>query len=285
MRILISGAAGFICNSLVNSLSRDGHEIMGIVHRRRPIVDGPGVRLLETSDRNFQSAIQGFDPECFVHGANHYSRQGDQSSPSEMTDAIINLGLRILTSLQKPGVHLVNLASFFQRSAGEPRTPNSAYAVVKQCFSDLCDLFAHRYGMRRTELFLFDTYGLEDTRGKLVNQMLVAYQQNKHLELTAEAQEINLLHVSDVVEAVGYVVEGGILGEYAVAAPSNSTIIEIDRLLERLSGIESPITYKGNPIAEVPIPDRVAPRLPGFAPKISLERGIQSLWESASEVI
>lgn len=280
MRIVVSGAAGFIGNALMNSLCRDGHQVMGIVHRRQPKADGTGALFLATTDNDFANAIKRFDPECFIHSANHYSREANWTSPPDMTDAIINIGLRIVSSLQKPGVHIINLATYFQRSAGVPRTPNSLYAVLKQNFSDLLDFFAHEKEMLITELYLFDTYGPGDTRGKVLDQMVTAHKRNRHLQLLVESQEVNLVHVSDIVEAVRLVILARTIGDFSVASPTNHTLIEVDQIIERLSGKKSPITYLGKPAINLPRPDHVAPRLPGFTTKVPLESGIQELWEN-----
>lgn len=46
MRVLVTGASGFIGRHIVHALSRDGHEVVAGVHRASPFRDAPGVQSI-----------------------------------------------------------------------------------------------------------------------------------------------------------------------------------------------------------------------------------------------
>jgi CDP-3, 6-dideoxy-D-glycero-L-glycero-4-hexulose-4-reductase len=75
------------------------------------------------------------------------------------------------------------------------------YAASKQAAEDLLRHFHRNRGLSCVTLELFDIYGIDDTRRKLLSLIRDTVREGGCLDMTAGEQVMDLTHVEDVVEA------------------------------------------------------------------------------------
>jgi nucleoside-diphosphate-sugar epimerase len=132
---------------------------------------------------------------------------------------------------------------------------------------------------------LFDTYGPNDHRKKIINLLLNQINSEQPLKLTPGNQLINPVHVDDIVEAYMVAIElivknsGEKITEYGVSSNKSISIKSLVKLIEELSGSDLNIIFGGFNYRnrEVFTPWRSFNLLPGWKPKIELDAGLKEM--------
>lgn len=183
MRILVTGAAGFVGSHLSEMLAHQGHHVTGLdnydpyyslKHKtaNTQIIEAASVdfRLIDIRDRNaVQSLVDVIRPQIIVHLAAKAGVRNSVQFPQQYLENNLMGTQNILDSAVASGVERVVLASTssvygdsvtipFQESdpAGDPRQP---YAASKRAAELLASTYHHCYGLDATVLRFFTVYG------------------------------------------------------------------------------------------------------------------------------
>lgn len=100
-----------------------------------------------------------------------------------------------------PQSKLVVFGTSWQFADSDGYRPFNLYAASKQAGQDLLEHFALR-GLKILQTIIFDTYGEDDTRGKLLKILQDACVRDEEICTTPGNQEIDLVHIDDVCAGV-----------------------------------------------------------------------------------
>lgn len=100
-----------------------------------------------------------------------------------------------------PQAKLVVFGTSWQFADSDHYRPFNLYAASKQASRDLLEHFALR-GLKVLQLIMFDTYGEDDTRRKLLKILQDACACDEEISTTLGEQEIDLVHIDDVCAGV-----------------------------------------------------------------------------------
>jgi UDP-glucose 4-epimerase len=180
VRILVTGAAGFIGSNLVDRLLDDDHEVVGIDNLYRgtranlpdsELGAGRGFSFVEAdvTDPGFAETVADADVEAICHLAAQIDVRVSVQDPIE--DARLNvLGtINVLEAARKAGLRKVVFASSGGSIYGEPKrmpvdetapvNPLSPYAASKVCGETYLGMYHALYGLETTALALSNVYG------------------------------------------------------------------------------------------------------------------------------
>lgn len=298
MRMLITGAAGFLGSHLTDALVAEGHSVLGAdnlctgsLKNLEHLRNDPRFEFLE------QDICQAFDPGRVDYVFNF-------ASPASPVD-YFRLGIETLMVGSAGTRNALEIAEkyeakFLHASTSEcygdpdqhPQTedywgrvnpigPRSVYDEAKR-FSEALVMAYHRYRRVDTRLVrIFNTYGprLQKDDGRVISNFMI--QALKGADLTiygAGDQTRSFCYVSDEIE--------GILGlsrtdehlPVNVGNPSEWTILECAKAVLQVTGSKSKIVNGPLPQDD---PERRQPdiskarRLFGWEPKIDLETGLK----------
>lgn len=180
MRILVTGAAGFIGSNLVDRLLEDDHEVVGIDNLSRgtranlpdsELGAGRGFSFIEAdiTDHRLIEQVADADVEVICHLAAQIDVRVSVQDPIE--DARLNvLGtINVLEAARKAGVRKVVFTSSGGSIYGEPKkmpvdetapvNPLSPYAASKVSGEAYLGMYHALYGLETTALALSNVYG------------------------------------------------------------------------------------------------------------------------------
>ena len=180
MRILVTGAAGFIGSNLVDRLLEDDHEVVGIDNLSRgtranlpdsELGAGRGFSFIEgdVTDHRLIEQVADADVEVICHLAAQIDVRVSVQDPIE--DARLNvLGtINVLEAARKAGVRKVVFTSSGGSIYGEPKkmpvdetapvNPLSPYAASKVSGETYLGMYHTLYGLETTALALSNVYG------------------------------------------------------------------------------------------------------------------------------
>jgi nucleoside-diphosphate-sugar epimerase len=172
VRVLVTGAAGFIGSHLCRRLVAEGHEVVGFDDLSDGILsnlsDVPEVRFVE-GDLRDEAAVRKATAGCGVilhHGAMKSVPRSIQL-PEATTDVNVLGTLNVLLAARDEGAAVVSASSssvygdqeaYPLREDMEPR-PRSPYAATKLSGEALCRAWWHSYSVRAVSFRYFNVYG------------------------------------------------------------------------------------------------------------------------------
>lgn len=298
MRILVTGAAGFLGSHLTDALIGEGHSVVGVDN----LCTGSLANLEQLAhEPRFEfrqhDICEPFDPGPVEYVFNFAS----PASPVEYT----RLGVETLLVGSAGTRNALEVAKkyrakFLHASTSEcygdplehPQTeeywghvnpvgPRSVYDEAKR-FSEALTMAYHRYYGVDTRLArIFNTYGprLQKDDGRVISNLMVQALKGEALTIYGDgSQTRSFCYVSDEIE--------GLLGlsrtdehmPVNVGNPAEWTILECAKAVLRVTGSKSAIELKQLP-QDDPAQRRPditkAQRLFGWTPKIDLETGLR----------
>lgn len=291
--VIVTGATGFIGSRLAAALALEGASVHAIV-RSVPSSAPQGLsfhRYDGTLD-SVSAAVRQTAPEYCFHLATLFRAVHSTADVDPLIDANIRFGAHLLEALAVASarplseVTFVNAGTAWQHVGSAVYAPASLYAATKQAFQDILEHFGNE-GLRRVTLKLFDTYGPEDRRPKLLSLLIEKMETSGRLSMTGGEQLIDLLHVEDAVAAFlaapASAHSGGPAPTYSLASGNPLSIRDLAALVARLGGRPLDVTWGAVPYRKFEMfePWNAGERLPGWKPRISLEEGIAGLVRTA----
>lgn len=297
MRILLTGATGFIGSWLIPCLRHGGHEVSALVRSSTQTVqlERMGVPVVcDDGVGDMQETLQRQDPfDGVIHLASLFrsSHHPDEVSPLLLTNVLFPT--RLLDACVRCGIQwFLNTGTTWQHFENRRYAPVNLYAATKQAFETVAQYYVEAHGVRLVTLALGDTYGPGDSRPKLLNLWCQIAQTGSPLNMSEGTQEIDLVYVSDVVEAFRLAAELladgewpgiGAMPTFGVSSGSSLSLRDLARLFEDVSGRVLPIRWGARPLRqrEVMKPWISADSVPGWTPKIALREGLGRLWTAS----
>lgn len=285
MKILLTGATGFLGNALAKHWAQAGHQLTLLVRPtsalRRVEMLLPSVQLAKcVSDSDIVQLVQATTPDVIVHTACAYGRQGETAL--QVLDVNVRLGMLLLDGvLSSSGgrVSFINTGTVL-----EPAVSN--YALSKQHFSQWGDVLAKQNPtkLQFVNIRLQHMFGPGDDESKFASHVMHACQRHQpQLTLTAGEQRRDFIYIDDVVSA--YDVVAHKLSELAaseqvdVGSGMATTVRSFVEQVHVLIGSRTELQFGAVPYrANEPmlcLADTQKLRDLGWCPAYSLEQGIQ----------
>ncbi len=141
MRILITGATGFVGSHLLEEFIGSDHEILAVGRSARNLIEGFNYKFVDLKDfEKVDEMILDFKPEIVYHLAANSAESTGEHSPVEMTTAGYNTFINVLTASIKTGelkkfIYISSAAVYGNldtpyHEEQQPK-PNDIYAVTK----------------------------------------------------------------------------------------------------------------------------------------------------------
>ncbi|HEY1897897.1 MAG TPA: UDP-glucuronic acid decarboxylase family protein [Terracidiphilus sp.] len=308
MRVLVSGAAGFLGSHLTDALLADGHSVVGVDNFCTGFPENiahlgsePRFEFVE------QDICLGFDPGSIDYVFNFAS----PASPPDYlklgieTLMVGSIGIRNMLELaRKYG------AKFLQASTSEcygdplehPQTeeywghvnpigPRSVYDESKR-FAEALVMAYHRYEGVNTRLVrIFNTYGprLHGNDGRVISNFMTQALRGEDLTVYGDgSQTRSFCYVSDEIEGIMGLSRTDEHLPVNVGNPCEWTVLECARAVLRVTGSKSRIVHRAlpqdDPVQRQPDISK-ARRLFGWEPRIDLETGLKLCLEYFSRYV
>lgn len=291
--ILITGGTGFIGSQLVKKFVHLNYNVHIIV---RP---GSNIELIKecfekvilheyNSDyESIEKAIIVSKPDVVFHIASSFIAQHKDFEIANLISSNILFGSYILEAMANHNVNkFINTGTSWQHYEDKKYSPVNLYAATKQAFEDVVKYYSEMGSIRTIHLKLFDTYGKDDNRPKLMKLLKNCYQNNNHIEMSEGNQLLDLVYIDDVINAYirafELLSEGNIYNEtYGVSSSQRISLKNLVYKINQISGKDLNVIFGSRPYRdrEVMEPWTTYNTLPGWFPQITLENGLTLFFE------
>lgn len=195
----------------------------------------------------------------------------------------IQFGTEILEAMRQSNTKMiVSTGSYWQNYNGLEYSPVDLYAATKEGFEKILKYYTEVENIRAITLRLFDVYGTDDNRPKLLNIIKKIAETGEVLNLSPGQQILDMVFISDVCmayeQAARLLQRSNLIRNdvYGVYTGIRYTLKEIIELYISILGKPVNIIFGGRPYKkrEVMVPTDRLKVLPGWIPQVSLIEGL-----------
>jgi len=302
MRVVITGAAGFIGSHLSETLLDRGHSVVGIDN-------------FVTGDVNNIAHLTGRDFVLLKHDVTNYiSVEGPVdlvlhwASPASPIDylelPIPTLKVGALGTHNALGLAKAKKARFVIASTSEvygdplehpqketywgnvnPIGPRGVYDEAKR-FAEAITMAYHRYhGLDAKIVRIFNTYGprMRVRDGRAVPNFISQALRNEEVTIFGSgSQTRSFCYISDLVDGILKLAESNVNEPVNIGNPHEMSIEAMAHLIIKMTGSKSKVVFKALPTDDPKVrqPDITRARtLLGWEPRVSLDQGLTSTIE------
>ncbi len=286
MIALVTGASGFVGRHLVRRLAASGVEVHAVVRssstRPAPAVPDDRVHRLADPSAEIAAVVEQVQPEVVFHLATHFAARHQPAEIIEMMNSNVVFGTTLAQACAAQRARLVHTTSAWQHYQGADYEPVSLYAASKQALVDVIEYFRLVEGLDAREVCLFDTYGPDDDRGKLVSALLASARNGNSMQMSSGLQLIDLVHIEDVVAALRLAADVPRYSQRMVVRTGHPiTVRQLAATVAEVSGRALGLEWGARPdrgremLSDWAIPAENH----GWTPKIGLADGLGRLWQ------
>ena len=298
MRVLITGAAGFLGSHLCDRFLADGHSVVGLDNF---ITGNPDNIAHLVGNARFEFVRHNISTYTYVagplDGVLHFASPASPVDYLEYPIATLKVGA--LGTRNALGLALAKKARFFLASTSEiygdplehPQTesywgnvnpigPRGVYDEAKR-FAEAVTMAYHRYhGMDTRIVRIFNTYGprMRPNDGRVVSNFIVQALSDQPLTIYGDgSQTRSFCFVADEVEGIYRLFMRGDNNPTNIGNPNEFTVRQLAELVIELTGTKSKLVERELPVDDPKVrqPDiRRAREMLGWEPAVSLREGV-----------
>ncbi len=297
MRVLVAGGAGFVGAHLCGRLVNDGH----FVYCLDDLSTGrqENVAVLARSPRFAFVPRSVLEPvwlpvDAIFHLASPAAAPHFRDDPEKTLLTNVEGTRNLLELAAETGSRLIYASSseVYGDSAQYPQQedclgsvktmgPRACYDEGKRCGETLCHVYRER-GLAVSVVRIFNTYGprMRLDEGRAVSNLLGQALRGEPLTVYGDGtQTRSFCYVDDLVEGLARVLclDGGLPGPLNLGSPEEFSVLELAKLILRLTASSSKIVFRplpaGDPLRRCPDISR-ARQLIDWTPSVPLEQGL-----------
>jgi dTDP-glucose 4,6-dehydratase len=302
MRVVITGAAGFIGSHLSETLLNQGHSVVGIDN----LITGDLANIAHLSGRDF--VFIKYDVTNFIQVDGPVDAVFHWASPASPIDylewPIPTLKVGALGTHNALGLAKAKGARFVIASTSEvygdplehpqkesywgnvnPVGPRGVYDEAKR-FAEAMTMAYHRYhGLDTKIVRIFNTYGprMRVKDGRAIPNFISQALRGEDVTIFGSgSQTRSFCYVTDLVDGILRLMQSSENDPVNIGNPHEMSIEEMARLCIKMTGSKSKVVFKPLPTDDPKVrqPDITRARtLLGWEPKVPLEEGLTSTIE------
>jgi nucleoside-diphosphate-sugar epimerase len=241
-RILITGSTGFIGSHIVNLLLKKNIYIYDILREKNK--NSKYIKKLKKNKNYFpifykkfkelEDKLKKIKINTVINCATYYSTKNDIKTIENLIQTNIIFCSVILETLKKKIKKFINFGSMMEYSSGNYFSPKNFYAITKFSFQKI-EQFYKKYNpkIKFYDLKLYETYGDNDKREKIIPTIIKKYFQNKNMKIISKNLIMNFVHIESLMLAIEMIISNKIQeGEYCI---KNKKFTKIKKIIDSLN--------------------------------------------------
>jgi nucleoside-diphosphate-sugar epimerase len=289
-KILMTGGAGFVGRHLADELILRNYEVHFIIRNySNNVYKDSELRIHHEYDGTYNclyKIMKNVKPEIVVHLASVFLAEHESSDIEKLFNSNLLFPTMLAEAMAKCGVQrLINTGTSWQYYESDIFKPVNLYASTKEAYESILEYYKSRFNWNIISLYLFDTYGPNDERNKIINLLLKNSESKSILLMSEGLQNIDLVHVYDVCRAFVIAIEllecppQGFHKKYGVSSSRPVNLRDLVALCENAWQVELIVEWGAREYREREVmnPWSTYCNLPGWSPQIDLTQGLKNL--------
>ncbi len=294
-KAIITGGTGYIGSHVVKYLIDKGWEVAVISRLQSSEANLEDVR---TKIRLFKyggdinsliAFMREFKADVVMHLAAAVITNQKSEHVKKLIQSNVEFGTEILEAMSLSDSRLfIGTGTYWQNYNSETYNPVDLYAATKEAFEKILKYYVEVRGIRAITLRLFDVYGEDDPRPKLLTLLRKVADTPQSLDMTEGKQLVDMVHVYDVARALEYsydclASDSQITNEvYGVSSGTQIELRKVVELFQQILGKQMNLNWGARPYKnrEILSPYRGYKSLPNWHPTITIREGLKKFVEN-----
>ncbi len=235
-KILITGSTGFVGSNIFFKLKKE-NIIYLLLRKKTKFRSSKNLKIIYFKNFNeLTSKLKKIKIDIIIHCATHYVKKHMDSDIEKISNSNIILGNILLDNLKKMKVKkFINFSTIWENYNGSKETPFNLYSVSKLAFKKFISYYANlNRNISFYNIYISDTYGLNDKRIKLINLLRYNYKNNKVTKLISKNLFMNLINIKDIIKGVELIINKRIkAGDYVLKNDKNFSVFKLISLINK----------------------------------------------------
>ena len=241
-KILITGSTGFVGSNILNLLLKKNVYIYDVLRNKNK--ENKKIRDLKKNKNyspifykkfnDLERELKKIKIDIVINCATYYTGKNDIKNIENLVQTNIIFCSVILESLKNKIKKFINFGSIMEYSHGNQFSPKNFYAITKYTFQKIEEFYKLNYkNIKFYDLKLYETYGDNDVRKKIIPTIIKSYSKNKSVKIVSKNLIMNFVHIESLVKVIYMIIFNKIKeGEYCL---KNNKFIKIQKLINTLN--------------------------------------------------
>lgn len=279
LKILITGATGYIGNSFLKSIDLNQYEVYLLLRKPYSFEEKIEFKPVFYDGKmgHLHNNLIEINPDYIFHFAGFVDSSDNIDSIDNLIDSNVKLSTQIFYCLKDLDLKKIVIASTHWQNY----SINNLYTKTKQIQEDMLHYFSSNYSVHGISIRIPDVFGPSDPRPKVWNSIIDSIKYKSLLMMSEGEQEIDLMYIDDVISAFKNAMKAKKTNDdyfniYNISSQNIMTLKNIVSVFESKYASKSNIVfgakpYRNNEIMKI---KRNLKILPEWQPKFNVERAI-----------
>jgi UDP-glucose 4-epimerase len=287
MKILVTGAGGFLGSNLCNLLSKE-HKILAVSRKFDNLINNENIQFVKydlTQYIDLNEKFEYFHPDIVIHCA----WEGGNSSKDvneiwQINNIFSSNNLLKLCSKFKVK-HFIGFGSCAEYGNSNVKIveeltckPINMYGISKLSFKLIAERYCQDFGINFSWVRPVFTYGPFDVETRLIPKVIKSFLKNEDIVLNSCTAVVDYLYVEDFCNAVKSIIDLQLAGDYVISSDQQYRVKDIVEQIYSIIKPNSEIFFDSSIIDKSPQlicgSSRKLKSLSSWNPYYSLDEGL-----------
>jgi CDP-paratose synthetase len=259
INILLSGTSGFLGGQFLKSSLKKNFKITDILRKKNKNLNylkknykNYNSLIINNSD-NYLKKLDKIQIDTFLNFATFYTGNHKFDDITKLINANILFPTKVLDKIHNKIKSLIFFGSIMEFSNTKKFDPLNLYAATKKSFEAIIKFYQKKNKKLKVyKIILFDTFGKNDFRTKIIPNVVKNIKKNKQLDIANKNLLMNFISPENINQIILKMIENKIKpGTYLIKNYKNTKInVLIDRLNKNLKK-KIIVKYNNNKIVKL----------------------------------
>ena len=241
-KILITGSTGFIGSNMINYLLTKNfyiYDLLRLKNRKKIKINKlkenkKYIPIFYNKFSELEHKLRTLKIDIIINCATYYSTKNDVKTIENLVKTNIIFCSIVLEILNKHIKKFINFGSMMEYSKNNIFFPRNFYAITKFFFQTIEKFYKQKNNkIKFYDLKLYETYGDNDKRKKLIPEIIKNYKRNKTTKIISRELNMNFVHIKSLIKIINMIIFKKIKEkEYVI---KNKKISKIKKIIESVN--------------------------------------------------
>jgi nucleoside-diphosphate-sugar epimerase len=204
-KVLITGSTGFVGSAILKFLIKKNFQVYAILKNNKKRKNKSYKNYHLILYKNFpelEKKLKNYKFDILINCATLYSKDDDLKTMLNMIETNISFFLIILKLTIKDVNLIINFGSMMEHLRYKKKYYENFYSITKSTMHNIINLFTNKKEIKFINIKLFETFGEDDQRQKIIPTIIKNYKNNKTIQIRPSNLKLNFINVTSIVKII-----------------------------------------------------------------------------------